>query len=499
MSHWFPGGSPLTAADYLLVGAVLAALCAVGWRTGARAASGDDYLLAGRRLPWPAAGLALTAAEISALTVLGVAAFSFRADWTSLQLFLGAAAARVLVAVLFVPAFHRGRGRTIYGVLGERFGPLTRAAAAGAFLVARLLTSAVRLLVACAAAGALLGWGLPPTLLLLTALSLVLLVRGGVEPAVWTGALETLVVLGAAALTVVYLLHRTDGGLPAALNLAFAAGKLRVLDWGPSPLAPGFLDSFFNNPGLLVAAVLTGFMGSAAAFGTDHELAQKLMVVPDAAAGRKALFLSIAGSLAVLLVYLSVGTLLFIYYKQNPGMALPDQLSRVLPNFAVTVMPPLARGAVLAAVLAAAADSPLPSLSAAFVDDLWRPLARRAPSPAAELKGARAAAAGFAFVLAALTALLGVSDAALGVAFKAGAAAAGPLLGVFLLALTSERGGDAEALAALVVSMGLCALLLLLEETGRLPFGWSWLVPVGAAAAYGLGWGLARPRARPKR
>jgi Na+/proline symporter len=496
MNPWFPGGSPLTASDYLLVGAVLAALCAVGWKTGARAASGDDYLLAGRRLPWPAAGLALTASEISALTVLGVAAYSFRADWTSLQLFVGAAAARVLVALLFVPAFHRSSGRTIYGVLGDRFGPRTRAASAAAFLAARLLVSAVRLLVACAAAGALLGWGFPPTLILLTAVSLVVLVRGGAEPAVWTGAIETGVVLGAGLLAAVFLLRRADGGFPAALHLAAAAGKLRVTDWGFSAPAAGFFARFMNDPSLLWTALLTGFVGSAAAFGADHELAQKLMVVPDDAAGRKALYLSIAGSAAVLLVYLSVGTLLWVYYKQNPGMALPDQLSRVLPNFALTVMPRIVRGAVLAAVLAAAVDSPLPSLSAVALDDLWRPFSRRAASAGRELRFARVSSVVFALALAGLAALFASSEAALSVAFKAGAAAAGPLLGLFLLALTSERGGDAEALAALGVSVALCAGLLWLGEGGLLPFGWSWLVPAGAAASYGVGWGLSGLRAR---
>jgi Na+/proline symporter len=467
LASWFPGGSGLTASDFAVFAVILAAMTAVGARAGTGTL--DDYVRGGRRLPWPAAALALVAAEVSALTIIGVPATAFRGDWVFLQFFLGAAAARVLVAG-FIPAFFSG-GDTLYGYLGERFGPRTRTAAAGAFVASRLLLSGVRLLAAGVAAGALLGWGAPPTLILFTVVALIALSRGGAPAAVWTGAFQAAVFLGAGALSALYLLHRVDGGLPAALNVASAASKMR----------------FFSDPAAFAAAFVTGFFGSAAAFGTDHELAQKLLVVEDARAGRQAMLASILGSLLVLLVYLLIGTLLFVFYKQNPGLALPERLDRIFPHFASTAMPRVLRGLVLSAIVMASIDAPLASLSSAYVADIRRAFAPGA-TPEQELAAARRAAVFFALALAALAAWFASSENALSLAFKAGGATSGPMLGVFALALTSKRRGDAAVVSALGAMIALNLALLGLAETGRLAMSWSWLVPSGAAATYALAW-----------
>jgi Na+/proline symporter len=489
-TSWFPGGSGLTAADFAVFLVLLAGMTELGRRVGERTATAEEFFRGGRRIPLLAAALALVAAEISVLTIIGVPATAFRGDWTFLQFFLGAAAARILVSFVFVPAFWRG-GDTVYAYLGERFGPLTRTAAAGSFVASRLLIAGVRLLAASVAAGALLGWGPLPTVALFTIVALVGLARGGAPAAVWTGAFQAVVILGAGGLSAAYLLHRADGGLPAVLSLVAAAGKLRVLDWGPSPFTPGFLERIFSGPSVFWVAALTGFFGSAAAFGTDHELAQKTLVVEGPREGRDALLISTAGSLLVLLTYLAVGTLLFVFYKQNPGLALPDRLDRIFPHFASTAMPRVLRGLVLSAVVMASIDAPLASLSAVLTIDLRRPFARAA-GPDEELRFARRCAAGFAFALAALAVLFMVSETALSLAFKAGGVTSGPLLGVFLLGLATERRGDLPVVSAFGVVVALNLGLLALSERGLLPFDWSWLILLGTCGTFALAWLLTR-------
>ncbi|MFI5363083.1 MAG: hypothetical protein ACHQ49_14030 [Elusimicrobiota bacterium] len=475
MGSLFPGGSGLTASDYAVFVVLLSGMTALGWRVGERTTTAAEFFDAGGRLPWFAAAAALVSAEVSALTVIGVPAIAFRGDWMFLQLFLGAAAGRLLVAYLFVPAFFRGRGDTIYAYLGRRFGPLTQAAAAASFVASRLLIAGVRLLAASVAAGALLGWAPGPTLALFTIVALVALVRGGAPAAVWAGAFQTAVILVVGGLAAAYLLHRADGGLPAAWSVAVAGGKLHAWEWRPLPLA-----------------FVTGFVGSAAAFGTDHELAQKLLVVNGPREGRTALLVSTAGSLLVLLAYLTIGTLLFVFYKQNPGMALPDRLDRIFPHFAATAMPRVLRGLVLSAVVMASIDAPLASLSAAFVADLRRPFARAA-GPGEELLAARRCAAVFALILAALAAVFMVSETSMSLAFKAGGVTSGPLLGAFLLGLTTERRGDVPVVAALVGIAALNLALLALSQRGLLTMDWGWLVALGALGTYGLAYAFTRP------
>lgn len=491
LTSWFPGGSGLTASDFAVFVLLLGAMTAIGWREGERVATTDEFYRGGGRLPWLPAALALVAAEVSALTVIGVPATSFRGDWTFLQFFAGAAAARILVSFVFVPAFFAAGGVTPYAYLGKRFGPLTRTAASGSFVASRLLIAGVRLLAASVAAGALMGWGPLPALLLFTAVALVGLSRGGAPAAVWTGAFQAAVIVGTGVLAVLYLVHRADGGLPAVLRLGSAAEKFRALDFGPWPWTPGFLARFFSDTPPFLVAVLTGFFGSAAAFGTDHELVQKLYVVKDGSEARRALLVSTAGALLVLLLYLLVGTLLFVFYKQNPGMALPDRLDRIFPHFASTAMPRVLRGLVLSAIVMASIDAPLASLSAAFMTDLLRPFAGEL-GPESELRLARRCAAAFAVVLAVLAAFFAASDSALSVAFKAGGVAAGPLLGVFALGVFTRRRGDLPTVSAFGAVTALNLFLLALSERGVLPFGWSWLVPLGACATLGLACAFTR-------
>ena len=483
-TSWFPGGSGLTAADFAVFGLLLAAMTALGRGVGERTQTADEFFRGGRRLPRLPAALALLAAELSALTIIGVPATAFRGDWTFLQFFLGAAAARILVAFVFVPAFWRSGGDTAYAYLGERFGPLTRTAAAGSFVASRLLVAGVRLLAASVAAGALLGWGPLPTVALFTFVAIIGLARGGAPAAVWTGAFQALVILGAGGLSAAYLLHRADGGLPAVLSLVAAAGKLRALDWG-SPFTPGFLERIFSGQSVFWVAALTGFFGSAAAFGTDHELAQKTLVVEGPREGRDALLLSTAGSLLVLLTYLTIGTLLFVFYKQNPGLALPDRLDRIFPHFAATAMPRVLRGLVLSAVVMASIDAPLASLSAVLTIDLRRSFAPAA-APGDELRFARRCAVGFALARGALAVLFMLSETALSLAFKAGGVTSGPLLGVFLLGLATERRGDLPVVSAFGVVVALNFGLLALSERGLLPFDWSWLILLGTCGTYAL-------------
>lgn len=462
----------VTITAYAVFAACLAALAALGVRVGREVSDAEDYFLGARKVPWIVAGLALVAAEVSALTVIGVPATSFREDWAFLQFFVGAAIARALVAVFFAPVLF-GDGDTIYGYLGRRFGPVTQAGAAGVFAVSRVLISAVRLLAMSVAASALLGWPLWPTLTLLTIVGLVALARGGAIAAAWTGAFQTLVILGVGILSVILLLRRIDGGATVAFALADEAGKWRILEWGVLP-----------------AALATGFFGSAAAFGTDHELAQKLMTVSGPRDGRRAMALSIAGSFAMLATSLLVGTLLFVFYKQNPGMALPERLDRVYPYFAATAVRPLMRGLVLCAIVMASIDAPLASVSSVVVADLWRPFS---PRPDRELPRARAAAIACGLALAGLAALFASSSPSMSLAFKAGGVTSGPLLGVFALGLFSERRGDGAAASAMTSMIGLNAFLLALSERGTLPFGWSWLTALGAVGAFSLGWALTRP------
>ena len=490
-TSWFAAGTTLTIADFCVLLGTLGLMFLVGWWGGRGAKNTNDFFLGGRRIPWWAAMLSFIATEISAMTIIGVPATTFRENWGYLQFFIGSAGARILIAFLFIPAFYKYNSTTIYEYLRQRFGPSSQYTATGFFFVTRLLASGVRLMAASVAVSVLLGWHLAPTIVMFTIVSVAYISYGGIESVVWTNVLQAATFLGVGLLTIIFLIHRVEGGLSAALSLASEAGKMQIFNWGPNISETGFLAKFFGNPNIIWIAVLNGFVGSTAAFGTDHEMTQKLLTVETRRESQKTILLSIAGSLLTLFVFVSVGTLLFVFYKQNPGMALPVKLDTIYPHFAATVMPRFMRGAVLTAIVMASIDSPLASLTAVFVNDLYKPLVESAASQERYMKVSRICVGLFALALAGIAYFFSFFDKMLWLAFKIGGVTYGSMLGVFLLGMLTKRKGDKAITLAMFVMAAVNATLLLLSEFKYIPLGWSWLVIIGTAGTFGIGWLLA--------
>ena len=99
---------------------------------------------------------------------------------TFLQLALGYVIGRVLVSVLFIPAYFRGELLTSYELLQRRFGRASRPLSAGIFLVTRSLADGIRLFATALVIGVVTGVPVTWTTLVLGAVMIVYTVRGGV-------------------------------------------------------------------------------------------------------------------------------------------------------------------------------------------------------------------------------------------------------------------------------------------------------------------------------
>ena len=336
-------------SDYAWVIIGVAALLLISYFKGRGEADTQDYFVARRKIPVWAAMLSFVATEISAMTIVGVPAVGFKENWQYLQFFIGSAAARVLIAFIFIPAFYRYNCTTIYEYLGHRFGAGTRYAGSAFFFVTRLFASGVRLYAASLAVSVIMDWPLAGTLAFFTCISIAFIGFGGIKAVVWTGAFEAITFFLAGFVVLGYLFLHIDGGTAAVVDIAGRAGKLSLfnLGWG------------VKDPNVLWIAVLNGVVGSMAAFGTDQELMQRLLTLETREASQKTIITTIFATIPLLVLYLSVGTLLFVFYSQNPSLPLPDNSDKILSHFTVQVLPAGLKGVVLMAIVIASIDSPL--------------------------------------------------------------------------------------------------------------------------------------------
>src|SRR5712692_8464940 len=314
LSSWFATRpSALTWPDYTVLVGSLALLVSIGLALSREQHDTVDFFLARRRVPWWAACLSFLATEISAVTIISVPAIAYSENWEYVQFFIGSSLAKWVVAFLFIPAFYRHEVTTIYQFLLYRFGQWSQVTAAIFFFVTRLAGSGARLTMTALAVGYLMGWSLVPTIVVFSVVSILYIATGGVKAVVWTNVFQAVMFLVAGAVTLGFLVTQIEGGAGAVLHMAGEAGRLNVINWGPAPGAPDFWSRIFTNPNIVWVAVLNGLIGSMAAFGTDHDLMQRLLTVETRAESQKTLSLTPLGTLLTLLIYLSLGSALYTF------------------------------------------------------------------------------------------------------------------------------------------------------------------------------------------
>lgn len=323
MTQMFPGPCFVGWPDFFILGGLLLLMVAFGFFLKKQQTSTHQFFLGNRSVPGWAACLSFVATEVSAVTIISVPAVAYMENWEYLQFFIGSAVARVLIATLFIPAFYRFNCTTIYEFLKHRFGTLTQVTGSCFFFITRLLASAVRLMAACLALSVLLGWHIVPVIALFSVISIVYIALGGIKAVVWTNVLQAIIFIGGGLAAVFFLLGSIDGGATTVLRVAGEAGKLHIIDSGPSLADSHFWREWFSNPNIIWLAVLNGLFISLAAFGTDHELMQRLLTVETRRESQKTMLLTIPVSLSVLIIYLTIGACLYTYYAGHPTLTPP--------------------------------------------------------------------------------------------------------------------------------------------------------------------------------
>ena len=473
----------LTRPDFVIVGAALALLGLIAYLAGRKEKDTRDFFLGGRSVPTFVATLSFVAAEVSAVSLIGVPAVAYGENWHYLQFFIGSAAARIFIAFFFIPVFYKHNCTSIYEFLRDRFGAGTEYAGSAFFFITRLLGAGVRLYMACLGISVIMGWSLLQSILLFTAVSSALIAFGGIKAAVWTGAFDAVIFYLAGGLAAGWLFLHIDGGLASVWEIAGRAGRLNVFNFK--------LD--LGDPKTFWAGTANALFLNAAMFGTDQELVQRLLTVRTRRSSQKALVATILAALPFLCGYLALGTLLFVFYQQH-GVPTLDSNDKILSYSVIHTLPAGLKGLLLAAIVLASIDIPLSSLSTSFVTNLYRPLIHKTGSERHYLWVSRAGIVGFGLILVLLALCCQSAQEGLWLAFKIVSVTGGSTLGIFLLGILTKRRSNQANIFAMIVSALTCASLLFLSETEVISLGWSWLIVIGTVEtfviAYLLGPGM---------
>src|SRR5678815_3009268 len=129
----------MNGLDYGVVGLYLVAITIFGSHFAKFQRTTGDYFLTDRSVPWWAICFTIVATETSTLTFIGIPAAAYAGNMTFLQLAAGYVIGRVLVSILFIPAYFRGDLFTSYELLQRRFGTRVKTLSAVIFVITRSL------------------------------------------------------------------------------------------------------------------------------------------------------------------------------------------------------------------------------------------------------------------------------------------------------------------------------------------------------------------------
>ena len=457
--------------DILVISLAVVPLFIISYAFGREEKNTGDFFLGGRKVPSIVACLSFVATEVSALTIVGVPATAYSENWQYLQFFIGSAAARITVAFLFIPVFYKYQCTSIYEFLKYRFGARTQYTGSIFFFITRLTASGVRLYATCMAVAYIMGWNLAQAILFFTIISIIFIAFGGIKAVVWAGAYQATIFFIAGAVLLGYLLLHIQGGVSTAWQIAENAGRLSVFNFNFN----------LNDATTFWAGTSNAFFIGLAVFGTDQEMMQRLLTVETRKKSQNTIIATILGALPVLCLYLAIGTLLYVFYQQNPEIAGPQEAKVVLSHFITNTLPTGLKGLMLSAIILASIDSPLSSLSCSFVTDIYRPLIHKSGTERHYLFISRSAVLGFGIILGLIAFACNPIENILWFAFEIFSITGGATLGVFLLGVLTKFKSNRANVFAMIFSTLIMIGLSLLSHYKVINLAWSWLIVFGTA------------------
>ena len=483
-----PGG--LRLLDWLVIGAYVVGLLAVGWKFSRKTRTTDDYLLGGRRMKSSAIGLSLFATLLSAISYLAIPGEMIKHGPVIMCEIVATPIFFCLVGYVLIPHIMKFKVTSAYELLEGRLGFKVRLLGALIFLMIRLVwMSLLTYLTADKVIVVLMGWTSDATPYVCGAIGLITVVYtsiGGIRAVVFADVLQTFILFFGAILSLVLITVRMGG----------------VGAWWPTEWASNWDDQpFFSlNPHVratIFGTTLNFVLWWICTAGSDQMAIQRYLSTRDAKAARRSFLVT---SISLSLVYTLLGVLglaLLAYFRAHPeltsaGANLTGNADGLFPSFIANTLPVGIAGLVVSALLAAAMSSlssGLNSVSAVVTVDLIEPIYRKKIPEQRRVRRARFVAFGVGIAVVLMSSQIGkIPGNLVEVTSKTSNLFVAPLFGLFFLAMFVRFATPFGAVFGTLYGIVAAALIGYWDLiTGQEPISFQWILPVSMGVNIGAG------------
>ncbi|MCX7172907.1 MAG: sodium:solute symporter [Proteobacteria bacterium] len=406
-------------------------LLGVAWVTSRNANNG--FFIGNHGSNWMLVSFGMVGTSLSGVTFISVPGAVGIDGFGYMQVVLGYVLGYLVIAFVLLPLYYRHQLTSIYRYLDTRLGSGAYMTGASFFILSRTLGATARLyLVVRILQDVILdGFHVPFWLTALVILAMILLYtyEGGVKTIVWTDTLQTTCMLLGLAICVAYIL--------GSLNLSFGDSLRQMQERDLSKV----FSFDFNSKNYFVKQVLAGMFIAIAMTGMDQEMMQKTISVKTLADSRKNIIVLSMTIVAVILLFLYLGGLLYLY---SPVVGVTATGDRIFPAIVLGHLPAMVQMIFVVALISAlfpSADGAITALTSSFCIDILKFKQRHDMGEVEQKRLRHRVHLCFALLFLVLVMLFRWADnpSMIGIILKLAGYTYGPLLGLFAFGILTRR------------------------------------------------------------
>lgn len=483
--------SPLLLFSFVV--AYFLVLLTVAWYTG-KNSTNDSFFIGNKSSNWMLVAFGMVGTSLSGVTFVSVPGAVSKESFAYFQITLGYLIGYAAIAFVLLPLYYKLNLTSIYHYLNNRLGFTSYKTGSGFFILSRILGATARLyLVVNILQDAILNsFHIPFWLTTLIILAMILLYtyEGGVKTIVWTDTLQTTCMLLGLVICVVYILSNMHMSLGESLQAMGEKGYSRI---------------FFTDPNsklFFVKQVLAGAFITVTMTGMDQEMMQKNISVKTLKDSQKNVLSMSVVLMAVILIFLFLGGLLYLYAAQLNLNVTGDKL---FPAIALQHMPPFVSVIFIIALISAlfpSADGAITALTSTFCIDIIGMQRRNDITDEQKKKMRQRVHLSFAFVFLLFVMMFKwINDSSMiGLLLKVATFTYGPLLGLFTFGILTKRNvTDKQVPYVCIAAPIICFVLDRFQKEifGSFELGLEMLIINGLITFAGL-WLVSKPAATVK-
>ena len=416
------------------------------------------FTLGNRNIPGWVITMSIFATYVSSISFLALPGTAYQTNWNPFVFSLTIPIAALIAVRFFVPLYRKLESPSAYSYLETRFGPWARIYVSVCYLLTQLMRVGTILYLLALTLHAVFGWNMA-LIIVITGLTIMAYsVLGGLQAVVWTDAIQGILLIAGALLTVLFILVKMPEGGEQVFRIASDHGKFSL----------GSFSLDLSSSTFWVVLVY-GIFINLQNFGIDQSYIQRYMASRSDRAAKRS---TLSGGLIyipVSLLFLFIGTALYAFYTSGAA-PLPAELQemgnadRVFPYFIVNQLPVGVTGLLIASVFAAGMSTISTSFNSSatvFLSDYYRKFGKHGQSEKGSMK--------VLYISSVVITILGVIIAlaminvrsALDTWWKLASIFSGGMLGLFLLGAFSRRSRSGGAFIGVILGIAVIAWMSL--------------------------------------